>query len=203
MQHDRGLAAQAPLRVGNARQTRVDGRLFERQADGVVAARGHGTARWTKRRALARRRALGAGSPQQLHGTDRRREIALGAIQILYVLDGAVVDVRRVHRPWAQLIGRDAGAPVGSGIERVVDHVRIDSVEHTTARELGEEAIDLAADFLGRAFTGQAGVFARHHVHERALAHGEHHVLLWVARFAALGERDLDVEEAALAIELG
>ncbi len=89
--------------------------------------------------------------PQHLDRADAGRQIALRAIQVLDVLDRAIVNIWFVHRPRPELIGSHAFARALSWPVQRIDHGRVHGVEDAPTRELGQKAVDFAAYLRRRA----------------------------------------------------
>src|SRR6478736_1973184 len=201
MQHQRRLAFHAVLRIRHTGQRGIDRRFLEWQPDRIITTRRARPALWADGQALPRRRAQRARATQDLHWAHAGGQIALGPIQVLDVLDRAVVYVRVVDRPWTQLVGRDAGTRgFGRALYRIL-HCRIDGVEDASARELGQEAVDFAAHLLRRTRASQTRILASHDVNQRAFTHDEHDVLQRILGAAALGDLHFDVEEVVFSVK--
>ena len=136
--------------------------------------------------------------------TDDSVQIALAVDEILEVLEGAFVRLRRVSGPRVEIDGGAALARALGRAERLVDGVGVVHEEEVAAGELVlEVAVDLATEVVGReGLRGQAREDAPRDRDPRVLADREGEVVDRLVGATALDGGDLGVEEAAERVEV-
>lgn len=202
-EHGFRLAAHGTEGVGSTRKVRIGIRLAQGHANFVVATSGRRPQARTDGATYARRRARIATAAQQLRGAHRRREVTLGAVQILDVLHGPLVDVGHVGLPGVGLIGLYPGAGGAVGTEGLIHGLGIHRAQDVAPGQLfRQEAVDLAAYLARRARAREARILAGGDAHRLPLANAEHEIHHRSGQSSTQLRADLRVQEPALGVEV-
>src|SRR3954469_4378800 len=134
-----------------------------------------------------------ASPPQQRRRPHLRREIALRTKEIAQVLGGFVVDARDVVAPRCLRERRLRAAVTGSRAVDLIGGVVVDGPEQLAAGQVGEEAIDFAAD-LARPGADEARVLARDDTQRACLSDDERELVDRGVLRAALLEAHVGIE---------
>ncbi len=201
LEHDARLAADPVARIGDTRrrrrlvrdgQVRVALRTLNERSNEL--AYGH---------AFAGGRVSIALAAKERHGPHRRGQISLGAIELLQMSRGPVVDVLDVGPPRIGFQRCDARPrQVARPEHRVHDSWIHRTDDARPGQRLGEEAIDLLVHPTRLALSREARIFAPDDGDDLVLSYVEHEDVLRVARRAAELRRDPDVQEPAVHVIL-